>query len=123
MGFWTQAAISFIFWLAAGYGVARNGSKVRAVGSRLGRAAVPAGAFTLFIALGLLFWAMSMVANSGGFGAARMSPLVWLIVTVVGAWFISAQTVATILLAASARQAAVTSRVGAASRVRESINE
>ena len=123
MVFWTQALLAFLVWIAVGTVIARRGKSVRQWAARRGRNAAPIAMGGLLAAVLILFGSMSALAKAGGFGGTTMSPPVWFVVTLAGGAFIGAQTAATIVLAAIARQAAVTSRVPPASTIQDSSYE
>ena len=123
MGFWPQALISFLIWIAVGWYVARNGRHLRTRAAKHGLQAAFAASMALFVAIGLLFISMSLIANQGGFSRSSMALGVWFMVTLTGSVFIAIQTAATIVLTAAARQAAVTSGLSATSSLQDSKHE
>ncbi|HZH97654.1 MAG TPA: hypothetical protein VEX38_01670 [Fimbriimonadaceae bacterium] len=120
---WTQGLVSFAVWIAYGVVQWRRSSKIYTRVSSIDRQKrITGGAVLMLLGALVLLGGLYSVELLGGFTRTGMTPLGWLLVTLVGLAFIHSQTVAAAMLV-SLVGPTVTEASSAASSNRDTENQ
>ncbi|MDR3691818.1 MAG: hypothetical protein P4L46_20735 [Fimbriimonas sp.] len=109
---WLQGGMSFLLWIAYGAIQNRRSESVRSWALSVPKKRRTATAVVWMLgSISIVFAALTACLRIGGFGSNGMTPFVWIVVTVFGAFFVHGQTMATALLIATVQESVTAARL------------
>lgn len=100
-----QAGASFALWILFGWLQARRAAKWRSSLSRLSRTVrIALGPLLMVLGAGVLFGGVALIAGIHGLAEGALTPLGWVILTVVGMAFVGAQIISALMMVSLAAE-------------------